>query len=691
MIQGTESREVELEKLLLDERKRCNEHKQYYQTLKEEHAKLRAELTLIYDQLKEATAQNEKLKSTNENTIRKLETKVKEQQNEIAGLVKKLKSCDEKKIQATVFEEATAHYESKIKQLHVETDKVRDQYNNLHYENAILKCKFESREAEYSRTLERINLQHQGEVEQLKSKIDALGKDKSYPSDTYAIELKSSKREVLQLNSKVKALLAECEELRTQNETLSLQMNSLNKTNCKEISNYVSNIRTLESEKLKAFMQKEILEKELTNSQEHRKVLNNELNACRREVLSLKNLLEECEHKCHMMLTNAQIDMEQLKASKESEQEQLMDELSRLKTELQNLNSNLAKERQSMIAKEQDIQGNLSAIRQQFWQQSRDMNQEKDRLERKMKEIITEREDLVSQLKQEILTLKQKLNICSTSKAELEKEMLTLRGQLDEAMRQTEGQQTEIPPNQNLNYEKEIRDLKERIDLLSAGNFGEQRNNIHILSAKSEAKSDHEIIQLKLNWEQQKLQFQQRLEELESQLRETRSSSNADKRELESKVKQYTKQINKLRDRLKFQKIQNEELENQKEILEKNIPPEVHFQVKNQLSELQKRLEKYHLLIAAGPNSSSKNVSSVPSEKLLTDIKNIHFQTSHHLAPYEQSDLFQRPKEQNVKKDFHARTLRPRHKSLKTKGMAHSSEITSPIISSSSDSDLENL
>ncbi|GFV11017.1 hypothetical protein TNCV_2717621, partial [Trichonephila clavipes] len=181
------------------------------------------------------------------------------------------------------------------------------------------------------------------------------------------------------------------------------------------------------SEKLKAITQKEILEKELVNSQEHRKVLNNELNASRREIISLKNSLEECEHKCHMMLTNAQVEMEQLKASKESELEQLLDEISRLRTELQNLNSSLVKERQSMIAKEQDLQGNLSVLRQQFWQQSRDMNQEKDKIEHKMKEILTEKDDLISHLKQEILSLKQKLSICSTSKAELEKEILTLR------------------------------------------------------------------------------------------------------------------------------------------------------------------------------------------------------------------------------------------------------------------------
>lgn len=75
-----------------------------------------------------------------------------------------LKSYDDKRIQIGAFEEATTHYEAKIKDLHAENDKIRDQYNNMHYENAILKCKFESREAEYSRALERINLQHQGEV-----------------------------------------------------------------------------------------------------------------------------------------------------------------------------------------------------------------------------------------------------------------------------------------------------------------------------------------------------------------------------------------------------------------------------------------------------------------------------------------------------------------------------------------------
>lgn len=45
--------------------------------------------------------------------------------------------------------------------------------------------------------------------------------------------------------------------------------------------------------------------------------------------------------------------------------------------------------------------------------------------------------------------------------------------------------------------------------------------------------SDYEVMHLKLSWEQQKLQYQQRLEELESQFREFKTSTAAEKRDIE--------------------------------------------------------------------------------------------------------------------------------------------------------------
>lgn len=75
-------------------------------------------------------------------------------------------------------------------------------------------------------------------------------------------------------------------------------------------------------------MQREVLEKELVNAQEHRKALNNELQAGRLEIRALKSRCEECEHKYRQVTTNLQVEIEQWKSTKESQQEQFADEIS---------------------------------------------------------------------------------------------------------------------------------------------------------------------------------------------------------------------------------------------------------------------------------------------------------------------------------------------------------------------------
>lgn len=51
----------------------------------------------------------------------------------------------------------------------------------------------------------------------------------------------------------------------------------------------------------------------------------------------------------------------------------------------------------------------------------------REKLERKIRDLEVERDELIAQLKQDIASLRQRLNLCSTSKAELEKEIASLR------------------------------------------------------------------------------------------------------------------------------------------------------------------------------------------------------------------------------------------------------------------------
>ncbi|XP_035230324.1 girdin-like isoform X2 [Stegodyphus dumicola] len=654
--------------------------------------RLQEELQSIYEQLKDAVAQNEQMKSSNESYIHHLQAKIKEQQGELNILKGKLQSHDPKKIQTAVLEEATKHYELKMKELHSEVDKLREQYNNLHFENAVLKCQFKSHESEYSRNLERMKLQHLAEVEQLQNKVETLEKEKSQPSDTYAMELKSAKRDLLQLTSKVKVLQAECEELRAQNENQSLQMNSLNRTHSKQLADHMNNIRALESEKSKLIMQKEVLEKELANCQEHRKTLNNELQVCRREIFSLRSKAEECEHKCRMVTTNLQVEMEQWKAEKESEQERLHDEIARLKAELQALKDSLVLEQQTVITKEQDYQQNLITARQQFWKQINELNQEKDKLERKIKEIESNRDQAVSQLNHELQIMQQKLQQSFTLKTDLEKELVAMKDELDKTLKSSAVAADEnLSKESCLNYRKEIQELKERIDVLTARGSDISLEKEKILRETIAASipqhvhgNENEILQLKLSWEQQKLQFHQRLEELESQLKETKNSYAAEKRELEFKMKQYSTFISKLRKKLEDQKTRNEELELQNEELEKNVPLDAHIQVKNRLKELQKRLEEYRRVIATGPSISL-------SDKLLTEIQNIPLLTFPFEDSMEKHGLL-KPENGSSAEKLPKKPHRPRRRFQKNRVKGQQmSKITSPVVTSSSDLELENL
>lgn len=76
--------------------------------------------------------------------------------------------------------------------------------------------------------------------------MESLEREKSYPDDSNAIELKSAKHDILQMDSKVRGLLAECKELRALNENLTLELNSTNRTHLKQMADNLSNMRALE-------------------------------------------------------------------------------------------------------------------------------------------------------------------------------------------------------------------------------------------------------------------------------------------------------------------------------------------------------------------------------------------------------------------------------------------------------------
>ncbi|XP_054717284.1 centrosomal protein of 83 kDa-like [Uloborus diversus] len=404
---------------------------------------------------------------------------------------------------------------------------------------------------------------------------------------------------------------------------------------------------TEKSERLKLIMQKDVLQREFTNCQEHRKLVNKELQEGKREAYLLQGKLAEAEHKCQLTITNLHVEMERWKAEQESEKEHMAEEMSKIKMELNATVDELNQAQQVLLLKEQEYQQNLMVAKQQLWKQTSELSKAKDKLERKLLEIESDRAEHITMLSQELQTLKQNLQTSNEAK---------------------------------LNREKEIFALKNKLDEMSKSNDNEAYTTL------AQSDQDREILHLKLSWEQQKLQFHQKLEELESQLKETRHIAASEKQQLEQKTKKYTHYINKLKEKNEILKAQNGDLEAEKTDLRKNVPIEVHLEVKNELEILKKRIEEYRRVVSSVPGFQTSYTSAQPVEKLLADIKNLQFPTQ--LTKADQSNSSRHPQKISPKK----RGTHSRRRSSKIQSKDFTSlKASSPVISSSSDIDLENL
>ncbi|XP_037701986.1 centrosomal protein of 83 kDa isoform X3 [Choloepus didactylus] len=159
----------EFQKMLIDERLRCEHHKTNYQTLKAEHTRL----------------QNEYIKSQNElkrllNEKQTYQEKFQLLFEELRGeLVEKTKDLEEMKLQvvtpqklellrAQIQQELETPMRDRFRNLDEEVEKYRAEYNKLRYEHTFLKSEFEHQKEEFTRILEEEKIKYESEVKELK-------------------------------------------------------------------------------------------------------------------------------------------------------------------------------------------------------------------------------------------------------------------------------------------------------------------------------------------------------------------------------------------------------------------------------------------------------------------------------------------------------------------------------------------
>ncbi|XP_070110593.1 centrosomal protein of 83 kDa isoform X2 [Equus przewalskii] len=209
---GLTSSQSDFQKLLIDERLRCEHHKTNYQTLKVEHTRLQDEYIKSQNELK-------RLLNEKQTHQEKFQLLLEELRGE---LVEKTKDLEEMKLQvltpqklellrAQIQQELETPMRERFRNLDEEVEKYRAEYNKLRYEHTFLKSEFEHQKEEFARILEEEKIKCESEAEKQSAKLQAERLEKELQSsseqNTVLIsKLHKAEREINTLTSKVKEL-----------------------------------------------------------------------------------------------------------------------------------------------------------------------------------------------------------------------------------------------------------------------------------------------------------------------------------------------------------------------------------------------------------------------------------------------------------------------------------------------------
>ncbi len=258
------SQDTELQKALADEKLRSDQHRNHYQLLKAEHAKLQdahAALELEFQRSLEAERQNcERLRRSVADSQRYA--------TELKGEVERLREAELtpqrlENVRMKAAEELEAIYKDRFARLSAEVETYRGESNRLRYEQSFLKSEFEHQTAEQARMMEEMRLVHEAEVANLRREREELLSGRAGANMEESERTKALHKENAQLQVRLKAKTTELEDLIAQKEHVNSNADSQSRTQARQLSEATSSLRQMQAEKDSLKQQIEMLQREV--------------------------------------------------------------------------------------------------------------------------------------------------------------------------------------------------------------------------------------------------------------------------------------------------------------------------------------------------------------------------------------------------------------------------------------------
>ncbi|KAM9845951.1 centrosomal protein of 83 kDa isoform 2-T2 [Aulostomus maculatus] len=574
---GLEGAEMELQKMLIDERMKSENHRTNYQTLKAEHSSLQDEFTRAQGELKRLLSDRQAQQEKTQLLLAELRGELLDKTREVEELRMQVMTPQRLELlRAQVQQEMEGPVRERFNKLEEETEKYRSEYNKLRYDCTFLKSQFEHQREEHARVLEERRIRYEAEIAHLeKEREDLVAHYQGSDPLRDGKRVETLLREKAQLHLRLKGLEAEVAELRAQKENSGQQAENVQRIQIRQLTESQAAVKTLEVERQSLRLQLERMESELHLSHEQVSQLTGRLHKAEREVNSLSCQIESLKHSHKLEVASVKLECVRSKGELESERDTLQGQIDSLQADVEVFKTAVERHKEIVVEKEREVVRKVQSAREEEFRKIAALHEEKLELENRLASLEQQRvlQDAAEHTQKE--EWEERVRSAQQGEESVRRELQSLRTKLQQQssqLEELERQRAEVADlrqqNQDLgvqlgtlthseaNLEEGMQRLREMLD--------RAREELRTVRAQAE-KSQHEAERLvedrRVEWLEEKHKLQERNGELQlkySQYKEklARAAAAQKKRKTQTENKE-----KRLQDKIQLLEAKMEELE----------------------------------------------------------------------------------------------------------------------------------
>ncbi|XP_014830705.1 PREDICTED: centrosomal protein of 83 kDa isoform X2 [Poecilia mexicana] len=638
---GLGGAELELQKMLIDERIKSENHRTNYQTLKAEHTSLQTQFTHAQGEVRRLLSEKQSEQERLQLLLAELRGELLDKTRELEEL--RLQVVTPQRLEllrAQVQQEMEAPVRERFNKLEEEAEKYRSEYNKLRYDFTVVKSQLEHQREEHSRILEERRVLHEAEVARLEKEREELVaqyQDSEALCDGKRVE--ALLREKAQLRQRLKGLEAEVAELRAQRDTSGQQAESVQRIQIRQLTELQSAIKSQEAERQSLRQQLDRMESELQQSHEQNGQLTGRLHRAEREASALTAQIDSLKHSHKLELASVRLECVRSKGDMERERDTLQGQMDGLQADVEVLKAALERNKEVLLEKEREMVRKVQSAREEEFHKMATLHEERLELENRLAVLEQQRalQDSSDQaLKEE---WEERLRSAQQGEESLRRELQNLRNKVQQQssqLEELERQKAEISDLQQQNQELsvqlgalsrsegELTDANQRL----RETLDRVREEVRATRAQAE-RSQHEAERMvedrRVEWLEEKHRLQEREAELQQKYSQAKEKLQRAAVAQKKRKHQTENREKKLHNKIQLleAKIEQLELEAAAAIKRRSVFSEEQAQLKRRLKELQRRHDEFRslLLSGQGPALMTSRLSLGVEGRLAADLE----------------------------------------------------------------------